>query len=324
MKKIFSLFLAMVLLLGSTLVLPVTAEPQADALEKPVVSEVHINVSAHITVFFLIEPPEGTESAGLMIKNQRVIGTRQEDGRWLVSYTPIYCHQMTDVLTVEPWSYTDSRLLGGDRYAFSVVDYAMRLLATPNIDPVLRKLLVAMLNYGAVTQDYFSHNPHNLANAYLSPADRTVPQNTYTAELEHLDDGDLDGISFYGASLSLSQHLMFNFIVDCDGAVYDGTQCRLQISASPDFSHAVSYPLLDYKDGRFYARTDKIPYEALHDRVYVRVAAPNGQYSETISYSVEVYASNIITKVTDPDDPRINLIHSMMAFSDALVAYQNR
>lgn len=324
MKKLISLFLAAVLLFGSTLVLPASAEPQEEQREEPAVSEVYLNISAHMTVLFLVEAPEGTESAGLMIEGKRVIGELQEDGRWLVSYAPIYCHQMTDILTVQPWSYTDHRLLSGDSYDFSVVDYAMRLLSEPQIDSKLRTLLVAMLNYGAATQDYFSHNPYNKANAYLSPADRAVKEKTYTAKLEHFEDGELEGVSFYGASLSLSQYLMFNFIINCEGAAYDGDQCRLQVSTSPDFSVTASYPLLDYKDGRFYARTDEIPYESLGERVYVRVIAPNGQCSEAISYSVEVYAGNIMEKVTDPNDLRITLIHSMMAFSDALVAYKSR
>ena len=324
MKKILSFLLAAVVLLCSTFALPITAEPQEDEAGRPAISAVYVNASAHMTAFFLIDAPEGTESAGLMINSKRVIGEQQEDGRWLVSYGPIYCHQMADALAVQPWSYTASRLLGGESYTFSILDYATRLLADPHTDQSLRNLLVSMLNYGAATQKYFSHNPYNLANAYLTPAEKVVEEQSYTEELVQINDGTLEGVSFYGASLFLSQHLTFNFIVNCENAAYDGNQLRLQVSVTPDFAAIVSYSLLDYKDGRFYARTDEIPYESLRDRVYVRVVAPNGQYSETISYSVEVYANNIIEKTETDDDPRVSLIHSMMAFSDTLVAYRDR
>ncbi len=328
MKRMISFFLATVLLFGSIFVLPVTALPTEESLKKPTVCSVSVNVAAHLTVSFTVAVPEGTTSAGLVIKGERVRGERQENGRYLVTYGPIYMSGMSDVIKVKPWSYTGKKLLDNEDYAFSVTDYAARLLAEPMVDPKLRRVLVALLNYGAATQRYFEHSIYNLANAYLSPADRITAPGSYTDELGRHGGGEGSGISFSGAGILLDEYLRFNFAMECENERYTGADCRMQVSLTPDFSQYVSYAVTAELDGKYFSRTDEIPYDALRERIYVRFVLPNGEHSETVSYSVEAYANNMASKEIAPDNVgeqmRLELMHCMMALSDALAAYQNK
>ncbi len=326
MKKITSFLLAVLLLFGSIFAMPLSAETAEAAKEKPTISSVYINVSTGITACFSVKVPKDAEVGGLIVNGNRIVGEKQEDGTYFVSYGLIACHQLADIVWVTPWSYADSHLNDGDEYLFSPVDYANRLLRDPALSAPTRRVLVALLNYGAMSQRYFTHNPYNLANAYLSPADRVVPVGSYADRSEQIAPGNAADFELFKAKIYLDDFLHFELLVESTNPDYAMSECRVQVSTTPDFASYMSYPLSQYEENHYISRTDAIPYDALRERVYVRAILPSGEYTATVSYSIEAYAREIASESVPTWDhagrARLQMIHAMMELSDALHAYK--
>ncbi len=90
------------------------------------------------------------------------------------------------------------------------IDYSSYVKAAP--------LVKAMLNYGANAQVYFNHNTDNLANATLDEAEKKLPESVSLDHWKHSVSGEQEGVSLYGAALSLKSEtaIKLYFAVDSD------------------------------------------------------------------------------------------------------------
>ncbi|MEE0266151.1 MAG: GLUG motif-containing protein [Acutalibacteraceae bacterium] len=116
-----------------------------------------------------------------------------------------------------------------DTFTYSVKQYADYLLSNTNISDKYAKaapLVKAMLNYGANTQEYFAHNTDKPANTNLSDADKVLAD-IDLSEYTHTVTGEHEGVSFYGATLSLKTkteiNLYFEISDDTDISTLDIT-----------------------------------------------------------------------------------------------------
>lgn len=102
----------------------------------------------------------------------------------------------------------------------SVRDYAQMLLASKQWDKLAATdMMVATLNYGAATQNYFDYNTDNLANAgYEKAATAEMPEPAAASQT-----GSAEGITFYGASLLLENRIALRFYFDVSGDIEDYT-----------------------------------------------------------------------------------------------------
>ena len=119
-----------------------------------------------------------------------------DDGYCYVSAS-VAAVQMTDEITVQIVNGSDASVTK----TYTVVQYAQTVLADETLSQY-HQLVKEMLNYGAAAQSYFSYNTGNPANAGITGAGESdVPE---TADQEMSVTGEIDGISFYAASLVYS------------------------------------------------------------------------------------------------------------------------
>ncbi len=120
---------------------------------------------------------------------------------------------------------------GGTQYTYSVKQYADYLLANTETNAEYAEaeaLVKAMLNYGAYSQTYFTHNTDTLANAGLDAADQALADVTIpdADAAEYTAAGLPEGVHYYGSSLLLLSNTVIRhyFVIEGDDipAVSDG------------------------------------------------------------------------------------------------------
>ena len=105
-----------------------------------------------------------------------------DTGRYVSSSQGIHAKYLSDTIYLAVYaklkdgSYAYSKLA-----PYSAVTYATNQLKN-STDVKLKKLVAAMLNYGAEAQLYFGHNTGNLANAALTADQKALPD-TYRADM---------------------------------------------------------------------------------------------------------------------------------------------
>ena len=140
-------------------------------------------------------------------------------------------------------------------------------------------LAKAMLNYGAYAQEHFGYNTDNPANRNLSEADRKLPESIDFDEWKHSVSGEQEGVSFYGAALSLKSEtaLKLYFAVDSDVDVNS-----LDVTVNGE-----AYTLK--KNGTLYElKIADIPAHRLGDMYEVKVG------SLTVNYGVFSYGCTVM------------------------------
>ncbi len=136
------------------------------------------------------------------------VADAEKSGDFYVFTCEVSAKEMTsDILCKVVTSNAES-----DTFTYSVKQYADGLLAHADTNETYAKavpLVKAMLNYGANTQEYLVHNTDNLANANLSDNDKVLAD-VDLSEYAHTVTGEQEGISFYGATLSLKTKTEIN------------------------------------------------------------------------------------------------------------------
>lgn len=160
----------------------------------------------------------------------------------------------------------------------SVHAYAQKLLASKQWDKLAAAdMMVATLNYGAATQNYFGYNTENLANAgYEKAATAVVPETDAVAQVS----GSADGITFYGASLLLESRIALRFYFDVSGDIEDYT-----------FSTGKE-PV--YKNGRYFVEVPDI-----NPQDYTKAITLTVNDTLSISYSPMHYISRMYNEMGD-------------------------
>ena len=140
-------------------------------------------------------------------------------------------------------------------------------------------LAKAMLNYGAYAQRNFGYNTDNPANSNLSEADRKLPESIDFDEWKYSVSGEQEGVSFYGAALSLKSEtaVKLYFAVDSDVDVNS-----LDVTVNGE-----AYTLK--KNGTLYElKIADIPAHRLGDMYEVKVG------SLTVNYGVFSYGCTVM------------------------------
>jgi hypothetical protein len=86
-----------------------------------------------------------------------------------IVYPGVAAKEMCDNVTVTVYDADGNAV--SETKTDSIRSYAHRGLAA-SADPIIRKLLVDMLNYGAAMQGYFTYATDNLANSLMTPAQK--------------------------------------------------------------------------------------------------------------------------------------------------------
>lgn len=200
--RILSLLLS-VLLMASMLSVGVVAEGSSPFQGTSVTlgSNLLVNFYAEVTdtegavMTFLVDGSE---------QSVPVTQARHIEGKIYAFSCPLAPAQMTDTVQA---TLTDS----GNTYqtSTSVRVYAQKLFASRQWDMLAANdMMLATLNYGAATQNYFDYNQNDLANAGY--------EKSYTADIPAADNtsrasGTIDGIAYYGSSLMFRSRVAVRF-----------------------------------------------------------------------------------------------------------------
>ena len=126
---------------------------------------------------------------------------KDADGNYIINVA-LAAAQMTDVITLQPVAGD----VTGTAKQYTVRQYAEAIMKGNYAEPTTN-LVQAMLNYGAGAQLYFGYNDENLANQdYESYPTEPLPE-----EQEIVVEGAIDGVTFYGASLSFRDRIALRY-----------------------------------------------------------------------------------------------------------------
>ena len=93
---------------------------------------------------------------------------KQENGTYKATLS-LYARQMSDVVTVQIYTTKeDGRVSADQAYTYSILGYAKQVLNTPDVPEKAVNLVHAMLDYGAMAQNYFNYKPNQLINEQLT------------------------------------------------------------------------------------------------------------------------------------------------------------
>ena len=170
--------------------------------------------------------------------------------------------QMNDEITVQVVNGEDASAVK----TYSVMQYAQYVLGEESLSDY-HQMVKEMLNYGGYAQLYFQYNDENPVNAGLEGVGaENVPAD---AAAEMVVSGNVDGISFYGASLLFRNKIAVRYYFTVNGDIsdyaftIDGVECEAQM-----------------KDGLYYIEKADINPQDLDDAITVAV-----NDALTVSYS---------------------------------------
>lgn len=340
MKKALCLLLSILFLLAPLGSFTVAAVE----LEVPVVIGTRVSLGEDFTVRFYIRVPAGGENVRASVGGVTYNATpTEEEGVYVVTYPHVPLTAMTEELAVIPSCRLNNQVLKGAAYGFSLRDYAMRLLAQDEVAPELRRVLVAMLNYGAAVQVYAAYRPSNLANDYLTAADRVITPREYVSAFAMGGEPTQNAATLASASMVIGKTASFIFYLNVAGqerlrmnggsgfpewqtlsqekeAAKLAEGIVVEVADNLAFENASSFPIekAGYAEGYhcvsagIYATEYGRPY-------YVRVRTAEG-VSSVIAYSVETYVARNLDSAEDENNER--LLIAMIEYGDAVSAYR--
>ena len=221
-----------------------------------------------------------------------------KDGETRYRFTcKLYAKQMADVVTAQ---MVTSNGAVGESKSMSIAAYCEALMAATT-DAELTALLKAMLNFGAYSQEMFSYNLENLANACLSDEDKVLAE-VDASEYVYSIIGSEAGIKVQSANLLL------------DSAITMRVFFRLTGDKTID-------------EYTFYVDGQEVQPVQKGDRWYIELkvekASEMDQIHEftvgglTLNYGVLSYVNSAI--FTSPDENTVNVSKALYAYIMAAV-----
>lgn len=226
------------------------------------------------------------------------------------TYGGLAAKQMTDKVNFIPYTYVDGddTLYFGSKITTSLAD---TVKAEYQVAPAARKeALRELVNYGANAQYAFGYNTDDLANSFLSDAEKKSGRKAGTDVWAQSQDGTT-GVNITKASLLLDQKVGLKLVAPLKDGV---SVYRLEYATSADFSDVKTVDMTKTEDGLAYRGIFYVDFSDVTTTYYIRVSDGTG-HGNTLTYSVESYVSRIIHK--DIDDPEYMLAHSLLAFAYA-------
>lgn len=349
MKKITCCLLALLLFLlpfGDITVLAITQE-DGETEEKtalPVVTGTRVSITENFLVRFYFRLPDGGSDPYAYVSGNLCEAVEAgEPGLYVATYDAFSISGMTDFVEMVPVCIVDNKTVQGVSYRFSVRDYAMRLLAEDALDPALRRVLVSMLNFGAAAQLYQEKRVHNLANDYLSAADKTVTARDYVSLYEDCGQGEPIDASLFMLSLAVTDSACLKLYVNLEGqdrlringgegfaewrylskemeAAKLAEGVWVEVADNAAFENASSFPLEKVKSMDCYrVVTSGIYANRYSSAYYLRLCTAEG-VGHTFRYSVESYVARNLNQSSMTDEGR-RMIIAMIEYGDAVRAY---
>ncbi|MBR2352962.1 MAG: hypothetical protein IKA76_00475 [Clostridia bacterium] len=249
-----------------------------------------------------------------------VTSYREDENYFIFTFDNIAPQYMSETVTATLYATCYGKVCAGIPQDYSVKTYCYNTLAKYASDEYaeLRTLLVDLLNYGTVSQQYTGRVSSGLANADLTDAQRawgtaedralTTVQDTKYIERENAT------VNWKSAGLSLRESVALRFKIDAASA--DGLSARV---VNANGVYTVPSSQFVETDGGYYVYFDHLTAANMSNANYITIYDANGPISNTFSYSVESYAYSMLSKTEQ--GLLVDLIHAMMRYGDAAKAY---
>lgn len=301
---------------------PVTLKPKSPALSFE--DEVYINV------FFTAENlgTLGPEDMGLITWSiAREDGTVDDaehnipgatydaaSGRYIVRSAGIRPAQLSDTLYFKIYiRLTDGSYLYSKLLNYSPKTYAVNMLNSSTSSAKLKSLIVAMLNYGAAAQTYFSYKPYNLMNSSLTAAQKAMVQSYSASMVSTLAKPDTakagvftnnGGYSKRTPAVSFEGAFCINYFFTPSNStsamkLYYWTQEDYNAVTKLTTGNATGTIKMTKEDGVFTAAIDQIPAKELNSGIYVAARYSSGGViycTGVLPYSIGTYCTSMATK----------------------------
>ncbi|MCI5731338.1 MAG: hypothetical protein MR304_07330 [Eubacterium sp.] len=209
----------------------------------------------------------------------------------------------------------------GTAFYYNVAEYAYTLLNDESYDTKTKELVIAMLNYGSCSQNYFDFNTYYPAN-YDLPDELTQLADTQAEKLSAYASSYTAGesytgsTSYYGSSLVLKSgtEIKHYFTYDSSNTSIDAFTCTDSDGKNYKIAESGSY---------LYVKVDNIPAHQLGEALTLSLYE-NGVKVGEISYSPLSYVYSVLKAYPTDDgthDNVRNLVKSIYQYYDKAAAY---
>ena len=239
-------------------------------------------------------------------------------GDYIFTFSNIAPNQMNDTITAVLYASFDGVEYSSAPRNYSVAEYCYTQLSkySSNAYAELRTLLVDLLNYGAVSQQFTDHNTGNLVNAALTETQKawaTQTDRTYnnirTTKYETIENPT---VAWKGGSLVLKDAVVMRF--------------RFETANLEDLSFKITsggktwwIDEISTEGGMTYIYFNGLNAGQMSDEVFITAYQTGAVVSNTVRYSVESYAAE---KITDTTTPYLaDIVDAMMKYGDSAKAY---
>ena len=294
LKKILSAVLTIVMLLS----LCAPAFPVSAAEELTTIKKWNLILGDEIAANFYVNVSDAVSDSAVMhvtdgygTHQYALTAAKKDDNGNYIFTARLAAAQMADTISLQLHDGDNV----GTAHAYTAVDYA-KLILNGNYGESTKALVKAMLNYGAAAQNYFDYNVENLANqGYEATEDVEIP----AVDVTNMVTGEVEGISFYGASLVFESKVAVRFYFTVTGDINSYT-----FSTGND-------PVL--KNGMYYIEVADI-----NPQNYANAISLTVNDTLTVKYSPLTYISRMASSTSED---LVDLVKAMYAYHLAAVNY---
>ncbi|MGN0491942.1 hypothetical protein [Ruminococcus sp.] len=205
----------------------------------------------------------------------------------------------------------------GTEFTSSVADYAYTLLYSENATDSTQKLVKAMLNYGAYSQEYFKFYTDYLANCDLSDEEKQLNEyyasdySYYKSEYKQINENT--DIGYYGSSLVLEANTEVKnyFTFDSTKTNFDDITYTCTDSLGEEYEADIESK--QWGDNGFYVKITDIPPHLYSKRLTVTVSA-GGEEQCSLSFTPISYFYSVLNAYPEDDGVHDSLRNVVKAY----------
>ncbi|MBQ8351830.1 MAG: hypothetical protein IJY20_07295 [Clostridia bacterium] len=286
--------------------------------EPPALSvEAGISMNDRFAVNYFVAPVGEPSSCGILWKGETLVGQKQPNGKYLVTFGGIAAKNLGDAITVTPYQVLDDEMMTAESITISPAELLMCYVTEETAGTAVSDLAIAMLNYGAAAQTYFDYAADTPVNAALTEEQRArTYQDTYESVLAATEFFDHTVLP-EGMSLVLRDALAFCLYVESLNGEDD---LYAQIATGENFSDAMTVAMEFDSGCSYFAKFEGVIPSAWNTAYYFRVVDASGNaLSPVITYSVASYAVRMMGGEESVGTP---LLASMLALHEAALSYE--
>ena len=248
-----------------------------------------------------------------------------KNGVYIFTFSNIAPHLMNETITATICAEFDGEVYTGNK-SYSVATYCRNQLKAYGGKKgyeKLSRLLVDVLNYGAAAQNYQNHNVNNLANAFLTDAQKAygTQEDREYISIRNLEFSTITNpkaiISAFSLTLKDSITVTFKFALN-NGESLDGIIANIEAvnktwnidSAEFEYDSKANLYLVHFKE---------LNPAQMSKAVYMTLYKNGKAISNTACYSIESYA---LGKWQSTGNVKLSaLVSAMLRYGDAAKAY---